>query len=150
MAHDCSFLNWGWFWMQNYFRNEYGKLGGQASTFKLYNKTCDSQLSLVSPLGYHKENQDLGTHMQNLAWAWLRVGSMLAKSWPSLAECWLDVAKSAWSGHSRCTNSPATNDHLPLHQGQKRYPKKLLRQRFRRTFGWTFRCDLPQKPVSFG
>ena len=29
-------------------------------------------------------------------------------------------------------------------QGQRRYPKELVRQSFCRTFGWTFWCDLPQ------
>ena len=33
-----------------------------------------------------------------------------------------------------------------IKKGQKRYPKELLRQRFRRTFGWTFWCGLPQNP----
>ena len=35
-------------------------------------------------------------------------------------------------------------------QRQKRYPKELLRQRFRQTFGCTFWCDLPQNPCFIG
>ena len=39
---------------------------------------------------------------------------------------------------------------IDLFQGQKRYPKELLRQRFRRTFGWTFWCDLLRNPCFNG
>ena len=35
-------------------------------------------------------------------------------------------------------------------QGQTKYPKELARQRFCRTFGWTFWCDLPQNPCFIG
>ena len=38
----------------------------------------------------------------------------------------------------------------PSVQGQKRYPKKLVRQRFCRTLGWTSRWDLPQNPSFVG
>ena len=38
-------------------------------------------------------------------------------------------------------------ENLEFSQGQKRYPKELLRQRFCWTFGWTFWCDLPQKSL---
>ena len=33
-----------------------------------------------------------------------------------------------------------------IFRGQKRYAKELVRQRFSRTFGSTFWCDLPQNP----
>ena len=65
----------------------------------------------------------------------------------------------AWSRHrGTATQGPAVQqvsnqaylfflvlqiDHI---EGQKRYPKELLRQRFRRTF-W---CDLPQSPCFIG
>ena len=36
--------------------------------------------------------------------------------------------------------------HVETCQGQRRYPKELLRQSFRRTVAWTFWRDLPQNP----
>ena len=37
-----------------------------------------------------------------------------------------------------------------LNWGQKRYHKETVWQRFCRTFGWTFWCDLPQNPCFTG
>ena len=37
-----------------------------------------------------------------------------------------------------------------LLSGAEKVLKELLRQRFRRTFGWTFWCDLPQNPCFTG
>ena len=49
---------------------------------------------------------------------------------------------------------PGTIPHICLclcafSEGQKRYPKELLRQRFRRTFGWTFWCEFASKPLFY-
>ena len=47
--------------------------------------------------------------------------------------------------------SPFSRGHFCVSpfQGQKRYPKELLRERFRRTFGVNFWCDLPSRPLFY-
>ena len=40
--------------------------------------------------------------------------------------------------------------HLGSCQGQKKYHEEIAWQRFGRTFGWTFSCDLPQNPCFHG
>ena len=54
------------------------------------------------------------------------------------------------TSRARDHNIQQAKDEIRLNQGQKKYPKELLRQRFRRTFGWTFWCNLLQNPRFIG
>ena len=64
--------------------------------------------------------------------------------------CYLGLAEATGLSGMFRRNASLAIPHLrsfaAIPWGQKRYHKETVWQRFCRTFGWTFWCDLPQNP----
>ena len=66
------------------------------------------------------------------------IGSVMITLWGSV----IQEVRTVFTAHFRLWEK--------LLWGQNRYHKETVRQRFCRTFGWTFWCDLPQNPCFTG